>query len=150
LENLELGAFTAHARRQRQQTLGRVFDLFPLLAERRAQRAATLSGGQQQMVAIGRALMGLPRLLLLDEPSLGLAPLIVRRIFEVIRDINREGVAVLLVEQNARLALQLADRAYIVEQGRVTGQGAGVDLLADRHVRRAYLGDAPPAGEATG
>jgi branched-chain amino acid transport system ATP-binding protein len=143
LENLELGAFTAHARQQRQQTLKRVFDLFPLLAERRTQRAATLSGGQQQMVAIGRALMGLPRLLLLDEPSLGLAPLFVRRIFEVIRDINREGVTVLLVEQNARLALQLADRAYIVEQGRVIGHGAGADLLVDQHVRQAYLGDAP-------
>ncbi len=149
LENLELGAFTARARQQRHQTLKQVFELFPLLFERRSQRAATLSGGQQQMIAIGRALMGLPRLLLLDEPSLGLAPLIVQKIFEVIRDINREGVTVLLVEQNARLALELADRAYIIEQGRVTGQGAGAELLADQHVRQAYLGDAPPAGAAS-
>jgi branched-chain amino acid transport system ATP-binding protein len=143
LENLELGAFTPRARQQRQQTLGQVFDLFPLLLERRGQRAATLSGGQQQMLAIGRALMGLPRLLLLDEPSLGLAPLIVRHIFGVVRDVSRAGVTVLLVEQNARRALELADRAYIIEQGRIVGQGAGAALLADQHVRQAYLGYTP-------
>jgi branched-chain amino acid transport system ATP-binding protein len=140
LENLELGAFTARARQQRHQTLKRVFDLFPLLFDRRDQRAATLSGGQQQMIAIGRALMGLPQLLMLDEPSLGLAPLVVRHIFAVVRDISREGVTVLLVEQNAMRALELADRAYIVEQGRIVGQGAGAELLADQHVRQAYLG----------
>jgi len=147
LENLELGAFTARARQKRHQTLDRVFELFPLLSERSGQRAATLSGGQQQMVAIGRALMGLPRLLMLDEPSLGLAPLVVRHIFTVVRDISREGVTVLLVEQNARLALDLADRAYIVEQGRIVGQGAGTELLANQHVRQAYLGYAPQVSE---
>jgi branched-chain amino acid transport system ATP-binding protein len=143
LENLELGAFSARARQKRQQTIKRVFDLFPLLFERRSQRAATLSGGQQQMIAIGRALMGLPQLLMLDEPSLGLAPMVVQQIFAVVRDIRQEGVTVLLVEQNARRALDLADRAYIVEQGRIAGQGAGADLLADQHVRQAYLGYTP-------
>jgi branched-chain amino acid transport system ATP-binding protein len=143
LENLEVGAFTPRARQQRQQTLKQVFELFPLLLERRGQRAATLSGGQQQMLAIGRALMGLPRLLLLDEPSLGLAPLIVQHLFGVVRNISRAGVTVLLVEQNARRALELADRAYIIEQGRIVGQGAGAALLADQHVRRAYLGYIP-------
>ncbi|HEY4690380.1 MAG TPA: ABC transporter ATP-binding protein [Anaerolineae bacterium] len=149
LENLELGAFTARARVKRHEMLKRVLDLFPILSERLHQRAATLSGGQQQMVAIGRALMGLPRLLMLDEPSLGLAPLVVQNIFEVVRDIGREGVTVLLVEQNARVALQLADRAYIVEQGRIVDQGTGAHLLADQHVRRAYLGYAPRAGTTT-
>ncbi|HLF26328.1 MAG TPA: ABC transporter ATP-binding protein [Anaerolineae bacterium] len=140
LENLELGAFTARAREKRRETLKRVFDLFPILSQRLNQRAATLSGGQQQMVAIGRALMGLPRLLMLDEPSLGLAPLVVQNIFDVVRGIGREGVTVLLVEQNARLALDLADRAYVVEQGRIAGQGTGASLLADQHVRQVYLG----------
>ncbi|HEY3230704.1 MAG TPA: ABC transporter ATP-binding protein, partial [Roseiflexaceae bacterium] len=148
LENLELGAFTARARQKRHQTLDRVFELFPILAERRGQRAATLSGGQQQMVAIGRALMGLPRLLMLDEPSLGLAPLVVRQIFAVVREISHEGVTVLLVEQNARLALDLADRAYIVEEGRIVGHGAGADLLTNQHVRQAYLGFAPQAAKS--
>jgi branched-chain amino acid transport system ATP-binding protein len=142
LENLEMGAFAARARPNLRQSLKWVFELFPLLAERRGQRAATMSGGQQQMLAIGRALMGLPRLLMLDEPSLGLAPLLVKHIFEVTQDINRSGVTVLLVEQNAHVALSLAHRAYVVEQGRIVGQGAGSELLADQHVRRAYLGDA--------
>ena len=140
LENLEIGAFAHKARRQRAQTLRRVYEIFPILAERHDQLAGTLSGGQQQMLAIGRALMGLPRLLLLDEPSLGLAPLIVRDIFGVLRHINAGGVTVLLVEQNARMALQLANRAYILEQGRVVGEGAGSELLADVGVQRAYLG----------
>ncbi|MCI0394948.1 MAG: ABC transporter ATP-binding protein [Chloroflexi bacterium] len=147
LENLELGAFTARARQKRQQTLPQVYDLFPILYERRNQRAATLSGGQQQMLAIGRALMGLPRLLMLDEPSLGLAPLLVQHIFAVVRNISQAGATVLLVEQNARLALDLAHRAYIVEQGRIVGQGTGAELLADQHVRRAYLGYEPAAGD---
>jgi branched-chain amino acid transport system ATP-binding protein len=140
LENLEVGAFTGRARWQRERTLREVFEIFPILAERRRQFASTLSGGQQQMVAIGRALMGLPRLLLLDEPSLGIAPLVVQNIFQVLRQINERGVTLLLVEQNARLALELADRAYILEGGRVVGQGTGRDLLDDEGVQQAYLG----------
>jgi branched-chain amino acid transport system ATP-binding protein len=142
-ENLELGAFTLRARREREHTLKRVCEIFPLLAERRHQYAHTLSGGQQQMLAIGRAMMGLPRLLMLDEPSLGLAPLLVERIFEVVRAINGEGVTVLLVEQNARVALELASRAYVIEQGRVVGTGTGSELLHDPAVQQAYLGFAP-------
>jgi branched-chain amino acid transport system ATP-binding protein len=140
VENLEMGAFTPRARKERAKTIERVFDVFPLLAERRNQRANTMSGGQQQMLAIGRAMMGLPRLLMLDEPSLGLAPLLVQHIFEVVRAINQQGVTVLLVEQNARAALELADRAYIIEQGRVVGTGTGSALLHDDSVQRAYLG----------
>jgi branched-chain amino acid transport system ATP-binding protein len=117
-----------------------VYDIFPILAERRDQVAGTLSGGQQQMLAVGRALMGLPSILLLDEPSLGLAPLVVRDIFAVLRSINARGLTVVLVEQNARQALRLANRAYILEQGRVVGQGTGAALLADVSVQRAYLG----------
>jgi branched-chain amino acid transport system ATP-binding protein len=139
-ENLEIGAFSPRARRERSETLRRVFDIFPILSERRDQVAGTLSGGQQQMLAIGRALMGLPRMLLLDEPSLGLAPLIVRDIFGVLRQINSQGVTILLVEQNARMALQLADRAYVLEQGRIAGSATGREMLADADVRRAYLG----------
>lgn len=140
IENLEMGAFTPRARRERAKTLERVFEVFPLLAERRHQRANTMSGGQQQMLAIGRAMMGLPRLLMLDEPSLGLAPLFVQHIFDIVREINRQGVTVLLVEQNARAALELADRAYIIDQGRVAGTGTGKALLHDDSVRRSYLG----------
>jgi branched-chain amino acid transport system ATP-binding protein len=143
LENLELGAYAPRARAERAQLLAHVFEIFPLLAERRRQRANTLSGGQQQMLAIGRALMGRPRLLLLDEPSLGLAPLMVKQIFEVVRRINGEGVTVLLVEQNARAALELASRAYIIEQGHVVGAGSGAALLRDPAVQEAYLGHAP-------
>ncbi len=147
-ENLEVGAYGGRARRERTDTLARVFRIFPILAERRRQLAGTRSGGQQQMVAIGRALMGLPRLLLLDEPSLGLAPLVVQETFEVLRSVNRQGVTVLLVEQNARMALELADRAYIMEQGRVVGEGPGAELLRDAGVRQAYLGFVADAGEA--
>ena len=141
LENLEVGAFTARARRERVRTLEWVFETFPILSERRGQLSATLSGGQQQMLAVGRALMSLPRLLLLDEPSLGLAPLVVQSIFQVLRTINQRGVGILLVEQNARMALELADRAYLLEQGRMVEQGLGRDLLQEEHVRRAYLGE---------
>src|ERR687885_40835 len=140
LENLEIGAFSARARRQRASTLKWIFQVFPILAERRNQLAGTLSGGQQQMLAIGRALMGFPRLLLLDEPSLGLAPLVVRDIFGVLKSVNQRGLTILLVEQNARMALQLAHRGYILEQGRVVGEGSGAELLADEGVQRAYLG----------
>jgi branched-chain amino acid transport system ATP-binding protein len=140
LENLEIGAFSSRARKEAHTTLKWIFEVFPILAERRNQIAGTLSGGQQQMLAIGRALMGLPRLLLLDEPSLGLAPLVIRDIFEILKRVNASGLTVLLVEQNARMALQLANRAYILEQGRVVGEGTGAELLSDVGVQRAYLG----------
>jgi branched-chain amino acid transport system ATP-binding protein len=149
LENLRLGAYAPRARAKREETLRRVYEVFPVLDERKRQIAATLSGGQQQMLAIGRAIMGLPRLLLLDEPSLGLAPMVVRGIFDVIERVNAEGTTVLLVEQNAHLALEVADRAYILEQGRVAGQGTGQELLHDSQVQRAYLGyvETPAAAE---
>jgi branched-chain amino acid transport system ATP-binding protein len=145
LENLELGAYSSRARDVRFKTLERVFDLFPVLAERRKQHANKMSGGQQQMLAIGRAMMGLPKLLMLDEPSLGLAPLIVENIFEIIKLMNEQGVTIFLVEQNARKALELAGRAYILEQGRVVGTGTGSELLHNNEVRQAYLGFAPAA-----
>jgi branched-chain amino acid transport system ATP-binding protein len=140
MDNLMLGAFTRHARAQREQTLRQVFEMFPRLAERKEQRANTMSGGEQQMLAMGRAMMGLPKLLLLDEPSLGLAPLVVKDIFDVIAELNRQGMTILLVEQNAKRALALAQRAYIIEQGRVTGEGSGQALLNDPQVQHAYLG----------
>ncbi len=140
IENLEIGAFSARARQHVPATLKSVYEVFPILAERRNQLAGTLSGGQQQMLAVGRALMGLPRLLLLDEPSLGLAPLVIKDIFAVLKRVNETGLTVLLVEQNARMALQLANRGYILEQGRVVGEGTGAQLLADVGVQRAYLG----------
>jgi branched-chain amino acid transport system ATP-binding protein len=140
LENLELGSYTRRARAERPQSLERVFALFPILGERRRQAAGTLSGGQQQMLAIGRALMARPRLLMLDEPSLGLAPLVVQEIFRIIAEINRAGATILLVEQNTQQALRLAQRGYVLENGRVVLVGRGSELLNDEHVRRAYLG----------
>jgi branched-chain amino acid transport system ATP-binding protein len=140
LENLELGAYTKRARDVRFKTLKHVYQIFPILEERQHQRANTMSGGQQQMLAIGRAMMGLPKLLMLDEPSLGLAPLIVQHIFEIIKQMNDEGVTIFLVEQNAHQALELANRAYILEQGRVVGTGTGRELLHNDEVRQAYLG----------
>jgi branched-chain amino acid transport system ATP-binding protein len=139
-ENLVLGAFSARAHPERQATLRRVYEIFPRLAERRRQLAGALSGGEQQMVAIGRALMTRPRLLMLDEPSLGLAPRVVEAMLRVLEDINRAGVGVFLVEQNVRAALGLAHRAYVLEHGRIVGQGRSADILADPDVRRAYLG----------
>ncbi len=139
-ENLRLGAFTPRALRERDSSLVSVYATFPRLRERRRQLAASLSGGEQQMVAIGRALMSRPRLLMLDEPSLGLAPRIVETIFGVFTDVNRRGVAVFLVEQNVRAALVLAHRAYLLEHGQVVGEGTGATLLADPQVRKAYLG----------
>jgi len=143
LDNLELGAYPKRARQVRADTLKLVYELFPLLADRRLQRANTMSGGQQQMLAIGRALMGVPRLLMLDEPSLGLGPLVVESIFETIKHMNEQGVTVFLVEQNARQALELANRAYILEQGSIAGTGVAQDLLNDDRVQQAYLGICP-------
>jgi branched-chain amino acid transport system ATP-binding protein len=140
LENLELGAYVAQARREKDQTLEWVFEIFPRLEERKNQRAGTLSGGERQMLAIGRALMSKPRLLLLDEPSFGLAPLLVDHILEMIGEINAQGVTVLLVEQNIRAALELTQRAYVIENGRIVGQGHGEDLLSFESIRSAYLG----------
>jgi branched-chain amino acid transport system ATP-binding protein len=139
-ENLELGAFAARARAGRQASLARVLTLFPVLAERRRAAVGALSGGQQQMVAVGRALMSNPRLLMLDEPSLGIAPRLVGAILEALVAINRAGVGLLLVEQNVHAALRLAHRGYVLEGGRIVAQGPGADLLRDAHVRRAYLG----------
>ena len=139
-DNLELGAFSPRARATRRQSLDRVFALFPVLHARRRQIVRSLSGGQQQMVAVGRALMASPRLLMLDEPSLGIAPQLVRAILDALAEINRAGVAIFLVEQNVRAALTLAHRAYILESGRIVGEGNGSALLQDAHVRRAYLG----------
>jgi branched-chain amino acid transport system ATP-binding protein len=139
-ENLDLGGYLPAARARRRASLDRVTALFPILAERQRQTAGTLSGGEQQMLAIARSLMARPRLLMLDEPSLGLAPLFVDRIFEVIQAINRDGIPVLLVEQNVHRALALATRGYVLEQGTVTLTGSGPALAAREDVRRAYLG----------
>ena len=139
LDNLVLGAYT-RTDAEIDADVERQFERFPVLAQRRKQLAGTLSGGEQQMLAIARALMSRPRLLLLDEPSLGLAPLIVRDIFEIIRALHTAGVTILLVEQNASLALQIADRAYVLEAGRLTISGRAAELLTDERVRKAYLG----------
>ena len=138
-ENLDMGAF--RFKRPDLQVLEHCYELFPRLRERRHQNAGTLSGGEQQMLAIARALMGKPRLLLLDEPSMGLAPLIVRQIFDIVRDINSTGVTVLVVEQNAAQALGLANRGYVMETGEIVLSGTGRELLADDRIRAAYLGE---------
>jgi branched-chain amino acid transport system ATP-binding protein len=140
LENLEIGSLLAAAKARRADSLGAVLALFPVLKEKLAQAAGELSGGQQQMLAIGRALMARPRLLLLDEPSLGLSPLIVNEVFGAIRRVNDEGTAVLLVEQNVSMALRVAQRAYVLEHGRMVAEGTPDELMQRDEVRRAYLG----------
>jgi branched-chain amino acid transport system ATP-binding protein len=139
-ENLDVGAMLPRARGAQTANLQRVFGLFPVLAERLAQPAGTLSGGEQQMLAIGRCLMGAPELVMFDEPSLGLAPAVVQQLLRTIRDLNREGLTCVLVEQNVAVSLKLAAHAYVLENGRITLSGAGEALLADDRVRRAYLG----------
>jgi branched-chain amino acid transport system ATP-binding protein len=140
VENLRMGAMLPRARGRRAANLDRVMALFPALAERLAQAAGTLSGGEQQMLAIGRCLMGAPELVMFDEPSLGLAPAVVQDVLRAIRDLNQEGLTCLLVEQNVALSLKLASRAYVLENGRITLRGSGEELLDDDRVRRAYLG----------
>ena len=140
LENLKIGAYLRKDKDGIEKDLKWVYELFPRLEERSWQLAGTLSGGEQQMLAVGRALMSRPKLLLLDEPSLGLAPLVVQDIFTIIREINRQGVTVLLIEQNANMALKIADLAYVLETGRITLSGTGAELLANEKVKEAYLG----------
>jgi branched-chain amino acid transport system ATP-binding protein len=138
-ENLEMGGYLRND--DLAPDLARVHELFPVLSDRASQLAGTLSGGEQQMLAIGRALMSRPRLLMMDEPSMGIAPLLVARIFEAVKELNRNGLTVLLVEQNARAALKLSHRAYVLETGRTTFTGSGAELLGDDRIRRAYLGE---------
>ena len=140
LENLKIGAYLRKDKAEIEKDIQWVYSLFPRLEERHWQLAGTLSGGEQQMLAVGRALMSRPKLMMLDEPSLGLAPLVVQDIFSIIREINRQGVTVLLVEQNANMALKIADQAYVLETGNITMSGTGAELLVNEKVREAYLG----------
>lgn len=140
LENLELGAFLRNDKVEIKKDIDKIYDRFPILGKRKKQMAGTLSGGEQQMLAMGRALMSRPRILLLDEPSMGLAPLLVREIFEIIKDINSTGTTVLLVEQNASMALSIAHRAYVVETGSIVLSGTGEELAKSNEIRKAYLG----------
>ena len=140
LENLKIGAYLRKDKAEIQKDIEWVYSLFPRLQERSWQLAGTLSGGEQQMLAVGRALMSRPKLMMLDEPSLGLAPLVVQDIFKIIQEINRQGVTVLLIEQNANMALKIADLAYVLETGNITMSGTGAELLADERVKEAYLG----------
>lgn len=142
LENLELGAYTRNLQWEKESSFKQVYSLFPILLERKNQMAGTLSGGEQQMLAIGRALMSRPSLLLLDEPSLGLAPIMVEKIFKLIQEIRSQGVTILLVEQNASMALSVADRGYVLETGKIVLEGKGKELLLNHKVREAYLGEA--------
>ena len=139
-ENLRMGSFVKATRKDRDRNMERVFSLFPRLGERKSQLGGTMSGGEQQMLAIGRGLMGNPRVMLLDEPSLGLSPLLVRNIFEIIKEINRQGTTILLVEQNVFQSLRISHRAYVLETGRVVLSGTGAELLANAHVKKAFLG----------
>ncbi len=140
LENLKIGAYLRKDKEQIEQDLKWIYTLFPRLEERSWQMAGTLSGGEQQMLAVGRALMSRPKILMLDEPSLGLAPIVVKEIFGIIRKVNADGITVLLIEQNANMALKVADLAYVLETGNLTMSGTGAELLADEHVKEAYLG----------
>jgi branched-chain amino acid transport system ATP-binding protein len=140
VENLRMGSFVKATRKDRDRNMDRAFSLFPRLAERKSQLGGTMSGGEQQMLAIARGLMANPRVLLLDEPSLGLSPLLVRNIFEIIKEINRQGTTILLVEQNVYQSLRIANRAYVLETGRVVLSGAGAELLDNAHVKKAFLG----------
>jgi branched-chain amino acid transport system ATP-binding protein len=140
LENLELGSYIRRARAERKESMRKVFELFPILQERQEQMAGSLSGGEQQMLAIGRGLMSLPQLLMLDEPSLGLAPVIIEQMFSILEEINSQGVTLLLVEQNVFECLSLSHRGYVLEDGRIILQGEGKELLTDQHIRAAYLG----------
>ncbi|HNU10328.1 MAG TPA: ABC transporter ATP-binding protein [Rubrivivax sp.] len=140
LENLQLGAYPTQVRARMNESLERIFELFPRLAERRNQRAGLMSGGEQQMLAIGRAVMACPKLLILDEPSMGLAPLIVDEVFRFVKKLHATGVTIVLVEQNIQSALRLADRAYVLKTGRVVMQGSGAELLANEEIRKAYIG----------
>ncbi len=141
LENLKIGAYLRKDKQGIQKDIEWVYELFPRLQERSWQMAGTLSGGEQQMLAVGRALMSRPKLMMMDEPSLGLAPIVVKGIFEIIREINRQGVTVLLIEQNANMALKTADLAYVLETGEITLRGTGAELLTNEAVKRAYLGE---------
>jgi ABC-type branched-subunit amino acid transport system ATPase component len=145
-ENLELGAFTERAQKERRSQLDRVYTIFPRLREREGQRAGLLSGGEQQMLALGRALMALPRLLILDEPSLGLAPRVVESIFSILAELHHRGMSLLIVEQNVHVVLARAQRAYILESGKIVGEGEAQRLLNDDHVRAAYLGPLAKGG----
>jgi branched-chain amino acid transport system ATP-binding protein len=140
LENLELGSYSREARSRKAETLAHVLELLPVLKERQSQLAGSLSGGEQQMLAIGRGLMARPKLLMLDEPSLGLAPMMVQKCFEIVKEVHAQGTTVLLVEQNVHHALAIADRGYVLENGRIVMSGKGADLLTDPNLRRAYLG----------
>src|SRR5512133_1908663 len=140
VENLRMGSFVKATRKDREKNMERVFSLFPRLAERKGQLGGTMSGGEQQMLAIGRGLMGNPRVLLLDEPSLGLSPLLVHNIFEIIKEINKQGTTILLVEQNVYQSLHISTRAYVLETGRVVLSGSGAELLENAHVKKAFLG----------
>lgn len=140
MENLEMGAYLVKDKKKINETLEMIFDRFPILAERKNQDASTLSGGEQQMLAMGRALMSQPKLLLLDEPSMGLAPIFIQEIFNIIQEIKKQGTTVLLIEQNAKIALSIADRGYVLETGNVVLKGSGKELLASDEVQKAYLG----------
>lgn len=139
-ENLEMGSYTPEARKQRQESLERVYGLLPRLYERRRQRAGSMSGGEQQMCAIGRGLMARPKLMMLDEPTLGLAPMLVQQVFDLVGQLREQGMSVLLVEQNAKHALEAADYAYVLENGQIALEGTGSDLLNDDNLKKAYLG----------